>query len=64
MSFLSHNDEFEVMWFFNFQTDQGIKNIFQAEADKLAGADPDYSNRDLYESITNGNCVSEVGHIF
>ena len=43
------------------QTDQGIKNIFQAEADRLAGADPDYANRDLYESIVNGNFVSEFG---
>ena len=43
------------------QTDQGIKNIFQAEGDRLAGTDPDYANRDLYESIANGNFVSEVG---
>lgn len=43
---------------FHFKTDQGIKNIFQAEAEKLAGSDPDYANRDLYEAIANGKFPS------
>ena len=42
-----------------WQTDQGIKNIMSDKAERLAGSDPDYSNRDLYEAITNGNFVSK-----
>ena len=43
-----------------FQTDQGIKNIMSDDAEKLAGSDPDYSNRDLYEAIANGSFVSSI----
>ena len=38
--------------------DQGIKNLDVAEADQLAGADPDYSLKDLFEVIATGNFVS------
>ena len=40
------------------QTDQGIKNLPVEKAGELAGSDPDYSNRDLYNAIANGNPVS------
>ena len=40
------------------QTDQKIKNIMSDKAEQLCGSDPDYSNRDLYEAIDNGNFVS------
>lgn len=41
--------------FFSFQTAQGIRNLPPDVAIKLAGEDPDYSIRDLYDSIENGN---------
>uniref|UniRef100_A0A673MRI6 Catalase n=1 Tax=Sinocyclocheilus rhinocerous TaxID=307959 RepID=A0A673MRI6_9TELE len=41
-----------------FQTDQGIKNLPVEEADRLASTDPDYSIRDLYNAISNGNFPS------
>jgi len=33
------------------QTDQGIKNLTSATATELAGTDPDYAARDLYNAI-------------
>lgn len=36
---------------FHFKSQQGIKNLTPEEADKLAGQDPDYAGRDLFESI-------------
>jgi len=35
----------------HFQTNQGIKNLMNEEADTLAGTDPDYSQRDLLHAI-------------
>ena len=40
------------------QTDQGIKCLNVDKAGELAGADPDYGIKDLYESIANNNFVS------
>lgn len=37
---------------YHFKTDQGIRNLSVEEADRLAGSDPDYATRDLYEAIT------------
>jgi len=39
---------------FHFKTQQGIKSLMQAEADRLAGADPDYHTRQLFEMIERG----------
>ncbi|XP_064488903.1 catalase-like isoform X1 [Ornithodoros turicata] len=39
---------------FHYKTDQGIKNVPTAYAEELAGRDPDYSIRDLYNAIANG----------
>jgi hypothetical protein len=36
------------------QTDQGIKNLTSANATELAGTDPDYATRDLYNAIALG----------
>jgi len=33
------------------QTNQGIKNLTSARATELAGTDPDYATRDLYNAI-------------
>ena len=35
----------------HFRCNQGIKNLMNAEADTLAGTDPDYSQRDLLHAI-------------
>lgn len=50
-----------VKW--HFKTDQGIKNLSAAEADRLASADPDYSIRDLYNAIENKNYPSWTMYI-
>jgi len=38
---------------FHFKTDQGIKNLPTAKAGELAGTDPDYSIRDMFNAIEN-----------
>jgi catalase len=38
-----------VKW--HFKTDQGVRNLSAAEAERLAAADPDYAIRDLYNAI-------------
>lgn len=43
---------------FHFKTDQGIKNLDVKRAAELASSDPDYSLRDLYNAIANGNYPS------
>lgn len=43
---------------FHFKTNQGIKNFTAEEASTLAGSDPDYATRDLFESIEKGNFPS------
>jgi len=48
---------------FHCKTNQGIKNFTRQEADRLAGADPDYSIRDLYNAIANNNCPSWTMYI-
>lgn len=42
----------------NLQTDQGVKNIPADRAGMLAGSDPDYNNRMLYNAIADGKPVS------
>jgi catalase len=44
---------FYVKW--HFKTVTGIKNLHPDEATRLAGVDPDYSTRDLFEHIDKGN---------
>ncbi|WP_457835973.1 catalase, partial [Staphylococcus aureus] len=36
------------------KTQQGIRNLSAAEARRLAGADPDHAQRDLFEAIERG----------
>ncbi|XP_017782593.1 PREDICTED: catalase-like [Nicrophorus vespilloides] len=43
---------------FHYKTDQGIRNIFSDQARIIAGADPDYSLRDLYNAIAEGRSPS------
>ncbi len=50
------NAEGERFWVkYHFKTDQGVDYLSQEEADRLAGADADYHQRDLYNSIKSGN---------
>ncbi len=41
-----------VKW--HLKTQQGVKNLSAAEAVRLAGADPDYAQRDLFAAIARG----------
>lgn len=43
---------------FHFKSRQGIKNLPVAKAAELAGTDPDYAGRDLYEAIERGEFPS------
>eukprot|EP01098_Paradermamoeba_levis_P004921 TRINITY_DN2096_c0_g1_i1.p1 TRINITY_DN2096_c0_g1~~TRINITY_DN2096_c0_g1_i1.p1 ORF type:complete len:499 (-),score=101.82 TRINITY_DN2096_c0_g1_i1:102-1598(-) len=43
---------------FHFKTDQGVKNLSAERAAQLAGEDPDYATRDLFESISKGDFPS------
>lgn len=52
---------FYVKW--HLKTDQGIKNLPAAEADRLTAADPDYAIRDLFNAIDSGNYPSWTFYI-
>ncbi|WP_286784730.1 MULTISPECIES: catalase [Pseudomonas] len=41
-----------VKW--HYKSRQGIKNLHPSEATRLAGSDPDYAQRDLFEAIERG----------
>ncbi len=47
------NELIYVKW--HFKTAQGVKNLPVADAELLAGSDPDYAQRDLFHSIEKGN---------
>ena len=50
------NAEGERYWVkYHFKTDQGIECLTQEEAVKLAGEQPDYHRKDLFNSIRDGN---------
>lgn len=42
----------------HFKTNQGIKNLSQAEADKLAGQNPSYHTAELHDAIEKGDYPS------
>ncbi|KAG8321151.1 hypothetical protein J6590_052530 [Homalodisca vitripennis] len=43
---------------FHYKSDQGIKNLDPATAAEIAGTDPDYAIRDLYNAIARGDYPS------
>ena len=45
------------------QTDQKIKNLAPELAQEIAGSDPDYSTRDLYDAIHRGEYPSWTFYI-
>jgi catalase len=50
------NDAGERVWVkWHFKTLQGIKNLTASEAQRLAGVDPDYAQRDLFNAIDKGD---------
>ena len=58
-TFKWYNDKGEYFWVqYHFKTDQGIKNLTQEEVAHLAGEDPDYHTRDLYDAIARGDYPS------
>lgn len=40
---------------FHYKTKQGVKNLDVKKAEQLSATDPDYSLKDLYNAIANGN---------
>ncbi|KFM80301.1 Catalase, partial [Stegodyphus mimosarum] len=48
---------------FHYKTDQGIKNVPVEKANELAGSDPDYAIRDLYNAIEAGDYPSYTMYI-
>jgi catalase len=48
---------------YHFKTDQGVDFLTQEEADRLAGADGDYHQRDLYDAIERGDHPSWTLHM-
>ncbi|XP_053304579.1 catalase-like [Spea bombifrons] len=43
---------------FHYKSKQGIKNLSPEKAEALAGSDPDYALRDLYDAIARGDFPS------
>lgn len=52
---LVNSNEDIVFCKFHYKTNQGIKNISPKVANEIASTDPDYSIRDLYNAIANGD---------
>jgi catalase len=48
-----NNERFWCKW--HFKTQQGIKNLSNADANRLAGENPDYAQQDLFNAISEGN---------
>lgn len=49
----ARNERFFVKW--HFKSKQGVKNLTPQRAQELAGIDPDYAQRDLFEAIERGD---------
>ncbi|MCX5073615.1 catalase [Streptomyces sp. NPDC054949] len=48
---------------YHFKTDQGNEFLTQEEADRLAGEDPDYHRRDLFDAIAGGSAPTWTMHV-
>ncbi|WP_330632442.1 catalase [Halocatena halophila] len=54
-----YNESDERYWVkFHFKTDQGIDNLPQEKATRLAGENPDYHKQDLWDAIEDGEYPS------
>ncbi|MDU1889707.1 MAG: catalase [Dysgonomonas sp.] len=61
MWYNAKGEHFWVKW--HFKTDQGVKNLTDEEATKLAGTDADYAARDLFNNIEKGNYPSWSAYV-
>lgn len=61
MWYNAKGEHFWIKW--HFKTDQGIKNLTDDQATELAGSDPDYATRDLYNSIAKGDFPSWTAYV-
>lgn len=61
MWYNAKGEHFWIKW--HFVTDQGIKNLTDEEATHLAGTDPDYSTRDLFEAIERKEYPSWTAYV-
>lgn len=61
MWYNAKGEHFWVKW--HFKTNQGVKNFTDKEATELAGTDPDYATRDLYNSIDKGDFPSWTAYV-
>ncbi len=58
-TFKWYNATGAVYWVqYHFKTLQGIQNLTREEATRLAGEDPDYATKDLYDAIERGESPS------
>jgi catalase len=48
---------------YHFKTDQGIDFLTQEDADRIAGASPDYHRQDLFEAIRDGDFPAWTLHM-
>ncbi|WP_165024430.1 catalase [Dysgonomonas sp. ZJ279] len=63
-TYMWYNANGEHVWFkWHFKTDQGIKNLTDAQATELGGTDPDYATRDLHNSIAKGDYPSWSAYV-
>ncbi len=50
------NADDDTVWVkYHWRCDQGVENLTQDEADRIAGQDADYHRRDLFEAIASGD---------
>lgn len=58
------NEDGEAVWVkYHFKTDQGVKNMTNEVAAKLAGENPDFHTEDLFNAIENGDYPSWTLHV-
>lgn len=63
-TYMWYNAKGEYVWVkWHFRTGQGIKNLTGEKADELAGSDPDYATRDLFNSIEKGEYPSWTAYV-
>ncbi len=61
MWYNAKGEHFWVKW--HFRTNQGIKNLTDAQATELAGKDADYATRDLHDNIEKGQFPSWTAYV-
>lgn len=58
-TFMWYNKDGDYCWVkYHFLTDQGIQNFTGEEAQQMAGINPDYSTKDLFDAIERGEYPS------